>query len=138
MTAEEIIAELLKIPDSIFDCDMAIAETGAHLAELKDSLELAELNAELGAQMPDGKSNEDTRKKIREKAISESAQVKSIKDKIRAEQAKLSQHEANRSCNLRTFTALIASAELASARLNALTMKQKKEIVQWETSNRPH
>jgi hypothetical protein len=137
MTADEIIAELIKIPDSIFDCDMRIAETGAHLAELKDSLELAELNAELGATMPEGKSNEDTRKKLREQAVSESAQVKLVKSQIRNEQASLSQHEANRSCNLRQFSAMIAIAELASARLNALTMKQKKEIAQWEM-NRPH
>lgn len=131
MTPDEIIAELQKIPDSIFDCDSAIIDGNGHMAELKDSLELAELNAELSAVMPDGKSNEDTRKKLREKAISESEQVKNIKAQIRTEQSKVSFHEANRSCYQRRFSAMMAIAELSAARLNALTMKQRKEILQW-------
>lgn len=126
MTPDQILSELSKYPQSIFDVDIEIGHIAGHLAELKDSLEIAELNAELGAQLPD-KSNEDTRKRIRAEAISKSQDVRSIKVQIIAEQARQAEADARRSMYLRQFQATMAMADLASAQLNMVACKTRKE-----------
>ena len=135
MELNEITLELQKVPSSIFECDIELVNDSAHLDELKEALELAELNSELAAVMPE-KSNEDTRKKLREKAVSESPQVKSIKRQIRDESIKKAKHESERAQSLRQFQALIAIAELSAARLNAVAMKTRKESLEWELKNK--
>lgn len=128
MTANEIMELLKAAPDKIFDVDVELAHVGAHLDELKDSLEIAELNAELAVEMP-AKSNEDTRKSLRAESVSKSPEVKLIKALIRDEHIRQSGIENERSKNTRTFSAALAMAELAAAQLNAVAARTRKEIV---------
>jgi len=131
MTANEIMELLRTVPDKIFDVDVELARVGAHLAELKDSLSIAELNAELAVEMP-AKSNEDTRKNMRADAAAKSPDAKRIKALIRDEHIRQSGIENERSKNTRTFSAALAMAELAAAQLNAVAARTRKEIVTHE------
>jgi len=130
MKLGEIREQLSRLPQSIFEIDVELAKASGHLAELKESLEIAELNAELTATLPE-KSNEDTRKRIRAEAVTKSLDVKRIKSLIIAEHIKQSEHEAARSMNLRQFQAMMALAELAAAEMNMLAAKTRKETMQW-------
>ena len=128
MTSNEIMDLLRKIPDKIFDVDVELAHVGAHLDELKESLAIAELNAELAVEMP-AKSNEDTRKELRKEAVSKSPGAKRIKALIRDEHIRQSRIENERSKYTRTFGAALAMAELAAAQLNSVAARTRKEIV---------
>jgi hypothetical protein len=131
MTANEIMELLRTVPDKIFDVDVELARSCAHLDELKDSLSISELNVELAVEMP-AKSNEDTRKNLRAEAVSKSPDVKRIKALIRDEHIRQSGIENERSKNTRTFSAALAMAELAAAQLNAVAARTRKETVTHE------
>lgn len=131
MTANEIMELLRSVPDKIFDVDVELAHVGAHLAELKDSLEIAELNAELGIILPE-KSTVDKRKELKESAVANSPDVKRIKALILDEHIRQSGIENERSKNTRIFSAALAMAELAAAQLNAVAARTRKEIVTHE------
>jgi len=133
MTASEIIELLKTTPDKIFQVDVELAHVGAHLDELEDGLSIAELNAELSAEMPT-KSNEDTRKQFRADAVSKSPDVKRIKAIIRDEHIRQSGIENERSKYTRTFNAALAMAELAAAQLYAVAARTRKEIVTRESN----
>ena len=128
MTPQELIDELNRLPSEIYTTDMDLCKSGAHLSELKDSLELAELNAELGIVLPE-KSNEDTRKKLRAEAIAKSPDVRSIKRQILDEQFRQSEREAARSLSLRKFQATMLISELSAAQLNVLAARVERGLV---------
>lgn len=128
MTPQQIIDELNRLPDEVYTSDMELSKSGAHLAELKDSLEIAELNAELGIILPD-KSNEDTRKVLRAKAVAISPDVRAIKRQILDEQLRQSEREAARSKSLRQFQATMSISELSAAQLNVLAARIERGLV---------
>ena len=134
MKAEEIIAKLQALPSSIFEVDIELARQTGHLAELTESLEIAILNAELAAPIPEGKSNEDTRKKLREQAVAQSEPVKKLKQQIISEKLRQGEIEARRSMSLREFQAIMAMAELAAAQMYMVAAKTRKETL--ENGNR--
>ena len=130
MKAEEIIAKLQSSPQSIFEVDIELARQAGHLAELAESLDIAVLNAELSAPIPDGKSNEDTRKKLREQAVAQSEGVKKLRQQIGAEKLRQSEIEARRSMALRDFQGTMAIAELAAAQMYMVAAKTRKESLE--------
>lgn len=127
MTPQQIIDELNKLPTDIYTVDLELSKSSAHLAELKDSLELAELNAELGVQWPD-KSNEETRKRLKAEAVAKSPDVRQIKKQILDEQLKQSEREAARSMSLRQFQAAMAVSDLTAAQFNLLAAKVERGL----------
>jgi hypothetical protein len=127
MTPQEIIDELNRLPGEIYATDMDLAQSKAHLAELKDSLELEELNAELGVILPE-KSTVDKRKELKEEAVAKSPDVRSVQRQIIAEHIRQSEREAMRSKSLRQFQATMAITELSAAQLNVLAARIERGL----------
>ena len=149
LNASSIMARLLAIPAEVFDAESATSAGEAieeydirHLKELKESLEIAELNAALNA--PSVGSNEKARDLARKAWINCDETVLADRAAIKLEEANLAEHAAetrgHKACRAAVRAELDALREIAGlmrekvalehAKLDLETAKAQVEILE--------
>lgn len=110
-----IVATLVSLPKQLQENDNAIAQAQITVDELKESLELATVNASLNANA-DGK-NADARKLQTDKAIAESAEVKAARSAWLGAKSRMELLQSENKQLSRTFAAMCHVAELKAAQM---------------------
>lgn len=110
-----IAVTLTELPKKLYDSDVAIAILETKIADLKESIEIAEVNASLTAN-DDGK-NEEKRKLQRAKAVNEDPEVMRLRQECRAAVENLELEKANNKQLSREFAGMCHISELKAAQM---------------------
>lgn len=113
-SADSIVATLARLPGDLYLSDCKVNNLENILAELEETLQIAEINASLNA--PDGK-NESARELNRKKSIAENPTVQNARKVVRSRQAELEEAKTENKMIARQFAAWCHIAEVESARM---------------------
>lgn len=120
---QQIIDDLMLIPDELRQAEIIVGQARRALSEQKTILEDAQFDAEINATI-DGKNAEERKRQVKQ-AIAESDAVKLAQNELYAQESELIELEANVKAIARKFQASMALAELQAARLNLMAKYQK-------------
>lgn len=118
LSSDSIVATLNTLPGDLYVSDLKILDIESNLDAVKESLEIAEINASLNA--PDD-TNEPKRVLKRKKAILEDASCIAQRKFVREMQTELDTAQAENKMIARQFAGYCHMAELRAAQLNLMT-----------------